>query len=50
LFPLAEECLDEDDWADVEESAQQVLESLDDNAQREYDNLRDAIINFSDAD
>ena len=50
LFPLAEECLDEDDWADVEEAAQQVLDSLDNNAQREYDNLRDAIINFADAD
>ncbi|WP_320825378.1 hemerythrin domain-containing protein [Reinekea sp.] len=49
LFPMAEEYLDEDDWSDVEEAAQRVLESLDDNTEREYDNLHDAIINFTDA-
>ncbi|WP_320822244.1 hemerythrin domain-containing protein [Reinekea sp.] len=49
LFPMAEEYLDDNDWSDVEEAAQVVLESLDENAEREYDNLRDTIVNFTDA-
>lgn len=46
LFPLAEECLDDDDWVDIEELAAVILESLDDRAQQEYEHLHESIVHF----
>ena len=49
LFPLAEEYLEDDDWAYIEELAEERIEDLDESSRTEYEHLKDSILNF-DAD
>ncbi|MDX1341452.1 MAG: hemerythrin domain-containing protein [Reinekea sp.] len=46
LFPMAEEYLEDADWADIEEAAQNIIGAMDDTSRLEYDHLLDSIINF----
>ncbi|MFQ3280825.1 MAG: hemerythrin-like domain-containing protein [Reinekea sp.] len=46
IFPMAEELLTEDDWNELDELAEEALESFDESTKIEYDKLRDDILNF----
>lgn len=46
LFPMAEEYLEENDWADIEQEADAILESYDDAARQAYKDLCEDILDF----
>lgn len=49
LFPMAEEYLDEEDWADIELEAQSLVGEIEDSDRMEYDNLLSTILNYGSA-
>jgi hemerythrin-like domain-containing protein len=46
LFPMAEEYLEEDDWAEIEEQVEPIRGSYAEGCATEYDRLLRDILNF----
>ncbi len=46
LFPIAEEYLDDDDWAEIEEKASPLLDMDNDLSHQEFNHLWESIVNF----